>query len=53
MSQTKVTGATATAAVATLPVTGNSVVLMVLTGFLMVVGGLLLFRSGRYRNDAV
>ena len=52
MSQTKVVGSTATAAAVTLPVTGNNVVLLVLAGIALVVGGLLLVRSGRYQVGA-
>jgi LPXTG-motif cell wall-anchored protein len=48
MSQSKVTGSAATVAAATLPVTGNNVVLLVLAGIALVVTGLLLVRSGRY-----
>jgi LPXTG-motif cell wall-anchored protein len=48
MSHPKVMGS---AAVATLPLTGNNVVLLVLAGFAMVVAGLLLVRSGRHRID--
>jgi LPXTG-motif cell wall-anchored protein len=46
MSQPKVIGS---AAAATLPLTGNGVVGMVLAGIALVVVGLLLIRSGRYR----
>ena len=49
MSQPKVIGS---AAAATLPLTGNGVVGMVLAGIALVVVGLLLVRSGRYRNAA-
>ena len=48
MSQPQVIGS---AAAATLPLTGNSSLTLVLVGIAMVVAGLLLFRSGRYRND--
>jgi LPXTG-motif cell wall-anchored protein len=52
MSQTKVVGSTATIAAATLPVTGNNVVLVVLAGIALVVTGLLFVRSGRYQPGA-
>ena len=52
MSHSKVTGSAATVAVATLPVTGNNVLLVVLAGIAMVVTGLLLVRSGRYQVGA-
>jgi LPXTG-motif cell wall-anchored protein len=52
MSQSKVVGSTATVAAATLPVTGNNVVLAVLMGLVLVVTGLLLVRSGRYQAEA-
>jgi LPXTG-motif cell wall-anchored protein len=48
MSQPKVIGS---AAVATLPLTGNNAVTLVLAGIALVVVGLLLVRSGRYRNE--
>ena len=47
MSQPQVIGS---AAAATLPLTGNGVVGMVLAGIALVVVGLLLVRSGRYRS---
>jgi LPXTG-motif cell wall-anchored protein len=47
MSQPQVIGS---AAAATLPLTGNSVVGLVLTGIALVVVGLLLIRSGRNRR---
>jgi LPXTG-motif cell wall-anchored protein len=53
MSQSKVMGSAAVAATATLPATGNNVVLVALAGVLMVVAGLLLVRSGRYQPDAL
>jgi LPXTG-motif cell wall-anchored protein len=49
MSQPQVIGSASTAAM--LPLTGNSVVGLVLAGIALVVVGLLLVRSGRYRND--
>ena len=48
MSQPQVIGS---AAAATLPLTGNNAVGLVLAGIALVVAGLLLFRSGRYRNE--
>jgi LPXTG-motif cell wall-anchored protein len=48
MSQPQVIGS---AAAATLPLTGNSVFTLVLAGIALVVAGLLLFRSSRYRTD--
>lgn len=50
MSQPKVIGSVAAA---TLPVTGNNVVLMIIAAIMMVMLGLLLIRSGRYRGNAV
>jgi LPXTG-motif cell wall-anchored protein len=47
MSQPQVIGS---AAAATLPLTGNGVVGMVLAGIALVVVGLLLVRSGRYKS---
>jgi len=51
MSQPKVLGPAAAvgATAATLPVTGNSVVTMVLIGLAMVAGGLLVLRATRQR----
>jgi LPXTG-motif cell wall-anchored protein len=46
-------GSTAVAASATLPITGNNVVLVVIAGVAMVVAGLLLVRSGRYQPNAL
>jgi LPXTG-motif cell wall-anchored protein len=40
------------AGTASLPVTGNSVALLVLAGIVLVVVGALLVRSGRYQADA-
>ena len=48
MSQPKVIGSTVVTGAAILPVTGDSVLALVLAGIAMVVGGLLLVRSGRY-----
>jgi LPXTG-motif cell wall-anchored protein len=45
MSQPQVIGS---AAAATLPLTGNNAVALVLVGIALVVAGLLLVRSGRY-----
>ena len=55
MSQPKVLGPTvvAGATMTTLPVTGNSVVSIVLVGLAMVAAGVLLIRSSRLRQDAV
>lgn len=50
MSQPQVIGS---AAAATLPLTGNNAVALVLAGIALVVAGLLLVRSGRYRNEPV
>jgi LPXTG-motif cell wall-anchored protein len=50
MSQPKVIGSTVVVG-ATLPVTGNNVVTLVLAGIAMVVVGLLLVRSGRFLPD--
>jgi len=50
MSQPQVIGS---AVAATLPLTGNNAVGLVLAGIALVVAGLLLFRSGRYRNNPV
>jgi LPXTG-motif cell wall-anchored protein len=50
MSQPKVIGS---AAAATLPLTGNSSLTLVLVGIAMVVAGLLLVRSGRFRTESV
>lgn len=53
MSQNKVPAAVAAAVpAAALPVTGNSVLLVVLTGIALVVTGLLLVRSGRRQVES-
>jgi len=55
MSQPKVLGPAVVAGgtAATLPVTGNSVVSIVLVGLGLVAAGLLLIRSSRVRKDAI